>query len=542
MSTDRKLRDAISLGSLLFFGHLGAAAADQITLGTWKIPPITHQRTVAQTPDGTTLTGGDFNLDTEDCPQAFLQAQGRRNWVHTQASFFATFSSLDPAYIVSSSLHDLDIDIETGEILSTGEVLLSWQAADSDELVMSRGAFIAVLDADGNLSRDVFLGPSPEGPPPDSKTCPVLCALGSPDPRPQNGGRCLATDGTGGFVAVGWHLGDACNPESSTDRELFVSRYTSKDLTKPDWQVITGTPGDDTCEAVTFGDAKEIFLTGRSETGDQDLLVVRLGKSGTVDRMVTLADPGDGSGESLTVTSEGVTVNGFINGPIEFAGKIVGDEDYHEISALFDSQLQQIAATTTDPPPSGDDVSPPPLPIKSSQPASAEDPPHSEGHLGVPTTFVLAAGESMAGGLRELEGSDNRYMRIQAVDHTIRLFVYFDPGVEPVFLDEISLELRTESCYTATVFLDRANSAEFDVIGQRGMCPTNEPVLRVEIPREASIALGYDSVNRNPDWQLRVGVILEFPEPIPPDPNSCILLSQSAQEASVDQVRVEVEY
>ena len=281
-------------------------------------------------------------------------------------------------------------------------------------------------------------------------------------------------------------------------------------------------------------------------------MVAKLGKTGTVERIVTLEDSGDGGGKNLVANAEGLTVDGFIDGAITFAGEIVGGSGYHELSALFDSQLQPIAATAEVPigdasdadaihlgDPDGTFLLSRTLNKASQLPP---DPPHPDGHLGIPTSFIVTAGESMGGGLEALQASDNRYMRIQAIDHTIRFFVYFDPGDEPVFLSAISLELHTTSCYTATVFLDRANSSQFDVLGQRGMCPTNEPVLSVEIPREASRALGYDGINPNPPWRLRVGVILEFPEPTPPDPGSCILLSQSAQDASVDEVMVEVEY
>ena len=370
MSLDRIQRNALVALTLTTFGSFEAGAqtmVDQATIGTWRIPPVTHQRASVQSPDGTTFIGGDFSLDAEDCPRAFLHAQGRRNWAHTQASFFAEFSSFDPAFVVSSSLHDLDIDTETGEVLTTGEVTLTWQDPDgSGDLVMARGAFIAVLDADGNLSREVYLGALPEGPASDSKACSVLCELGRSDPRPQNGGRCIAADGRGGLVAVAWRQGNACDPATPKDRDLWITRFFGKSLATPDWQVTAGTSGDDTCTAVTFGEAGEIYLTGDSHSGDRDLLVAKLDENGTVKAITTINDPGDGGGETLTASGEGVAVTGFINGQIEFAGEILGDADTHEIVALFDPQLQPISATTIDPPPGGE-VFQTPFANKSSQ-------------------------------------------------------------------------------------------------------------------------------------------------------------------------------
>lgn len=163
-----------------------------------------------------------------------------------------------------------------------------------------------------------------------------------------------------------------------------------------------------------------------------------------------------------------------------------------------------------------------------------------------PGAMTILQGQLQSGGLLQLGASDDSYLEIapetrsQANPPGVELLFDFFPGAAGVTdLEGVGVELGSFYCFEATIAARGLGATQFEVMGERQLCATEEPVLHVPVTTEQARSLGFDGVNPPaPDSKLSVLVTVAFLAA----PTPCDTCQTVAQEASVDQAQLDVDY
>jgi hypothetical protein len=491
-----------------------------------------------------------------------LAADGSELWHVYHQAFFSPpcnqrdgallldpFSSLDAAYVVASSLHDVVVDPDNGDIYATGEVRLAW--LESGGPVWARGAIVAQWGADGTLIRDAYWGPVPAGAPPPPVGCHMFCTLGNgdrgADDAGEYGGRGLVLVGTDVLV-TGWY-----REFQGADRDFFVARLAG-DPWLPLWMTEAGTTGEDEGRDLAVGPLGDIFMTGFGGS-DRDALLAKLLPGGKLESWIFLRGPEDDEGHSIEIDANGrLLLGGIFSQKLTIGDQTLGTEEDEAQgwSGLFATDLSPISAQVVDVdgigqrenPHEGTSAGAPPKDLQDLE-SPAEEVDH---HEIFPLAYEVVVGTKGRGGLRELSTSDDHYMRIVAdEDQYLELKVWMQPYAPadsnsmPLFLKEIRVEVKSQFCYTATLRVNGILGPEFLVAGQRSICPSDEPILSVPITPELSALLGFDGeIPMLPDHRLTVALSIQFHNT--PDLPAGAFGQTAEQDSSVDQISADVEY
>ena len=528
------------------------------------LPPVEDEKERWEKGDGSTFGVGTLGGDEDTCKagsRAFIehrasdgtvlwrrQHQGDAGCDNTGSQpLFADFTGFDSTFAVTSQMHGVLEDPLTGDVYAVGQVLLAWD--DGIGTTTGWGAVVGHWDGNGNLLRDVYLGSTPGGPPLSAPSCQTSCDQDPGSTGPgwigEYGGLALALDGQE-VVITGWY-----REYPDRERDAFVARFVG-DPMLPLWTLESGLPGDDVGRAVAVNDLGESFLAGFSGA-DRDVLLARVQDDSTVGAVQLLTGPKDDEGTAVSFDSQGhVVVDGFFTSTLTVGSQVlsVAQGKVEGFSATFDGNLQPLSAQQV-PLAAGNllaDTSPALSTRKirmPSLPNPLADPP--DVHDAIPLDFAVTAGTLERGGLEEIRSSDNRYMRVVA-DETglLEIQVWFDPDPRPdpmpLYLGTVRAEVLTEHCYTATILVNGIAGPDFEVAGQRQLCPSAEPILEVPISKEFSTALGFDGqVLLEPGDRLHVKLRIQFhavPITLPPG----ILPQTTGQDSSVDQISAEIEY
>ncbi len=451
------------------------------------------------------------------------------------------FSSLDTAFVTASGLHDVVVDEPTGDIYATGEVQVAW--LEGEQLMVAKGVVVGHWDAAGSLIRDAYFGPTPDGAPPPSTSCVMLCDLGD-DPDGGTfgdaGGRGLSLDGQDVLI-TGWH-----RQLKAKDRDALVARLSGNPLSL-DWSLDISTEGEDEGRGIVVDELGDIFVTGFAGK-DRDVLLARLRPEGTLHSSVVFPGPQDDEGHDIAFGGPGeLIVSGRFSQELTLGPHLLTAEpDTSQVwVGIFSKDLVPISAQVDVAAKSGvawDGQS-----GEATKTRQLALPGQVQTDDLVPVDFEVVTGSLGGGGLRQLSLSDDRYLRIVSDEEQhIELDVSFNPqtatGGMPLFLRGIRAEVRSDFCYIATVSIQGVSSPELLVAGQRQLCPSEEPILEVSVTPELSALLGLDGQT---PWELehrlKVRLSIQFlysPPVLPPG----IFGQTTEQDSSVDQISADVEY
>jgi hypothetical protein len=124
----------------------------------------------------------------------------------------------------------------------------------------------------------------------------------------------------------------------------------------------------------------------------------------------------------------------------------------------------------------------------------------------------------------------------------VKILAYFAPMPEPILLTAVNVELAVERCYALTLEMHGYDSDDFVTVGERDVCPGDEPLLSFKVSPELSRELGVDGVpSIDPTDRLIVRFGLRYPGA---EPKSGLAAKDSTAglDAGVDQISVDVEY
>lgn len=549
----------VLLSMCLALPPLGAQTEDQ---GVIELKPTTEELARFTAADGTWLVAGRYGGEQDECAlagRAFLKrlaADGSELWHRYHQALdsppcndregqllLEPFTSLDPTYVVGSSLHDVVVDPTTDEIYATGQVQLAWQGPSGP--LAARGAIVGHWDAAGNLIRDAYLGPVPGNLPSSPGGCLMLCSLPLDDPNvdlpEEYMGRGLALHGKD-VVVTGSH-----RQWIGKDRDIFVARWTGYPWVL-DWVLADGTAGEDEGRALAVDPSGDIYMTGFAGE-ERDVILARVRSIGELSAVALFGGPLDDEGRALEIDRGEVVASGVFSGELTFGDQTLFAQPDKTLDweARFDKLLNPTAATAVETVEAPENwQSPAPIGGDKARQIGA---PSSvmESHTILPMAYDVMKGTKGRGGLTEIAASDDRYLRIVAdSEQQIELKVWLDPNAEshdmPLFLNEIRAEVRSQSCYTATVWVNGVSGPEFVVAGQRQLCPSDEPILTVPITREFSAELGFDGqLPLLPEQRLTIVLSIQFHYTPPVLPGG-IFPQTAEQDSSVDQISADVEY
>ncbi len=422
-------------------------------------------------------------------------------------------SSLDPAYVVSSSVRDIALDEASGNVAALVDVVLAWQDAG---LVTARGALVLVLGADGARLHDAYIGPPPVGAP-AAGTCAAICdALGVWAEEEYTGGGVAFAPG-GEVVVTGSH---SWTSPSGGEQDAFVTSFAAQ-LAGPQWWNEFGGGCGSEGQGVAVAASGEVFVTGSTEG---DLFVARFSSAGALEEQLIGGGSGEDAGSDIAVEANGdIVVGGAIVDQAVVAGQTVGaaGAGEQELTLVLSRALTVLG--------NGAQVIPPFL---------------VGGTELMPVSVTAVQGES-SGQVQNLYYSDDIFLGLsegEVAADVAELRVQYQPPAAPATLKTIRVEMESEFCYTATVSVGDAVTDIFEDIGQVDVCPADEVTLSAEVPPAIAAAYGYDGVAApDPDGRMVVRLLVEFEASVGTG-NPCILTSEATQEGSVDTMEVEVEY
>lgn len=528
--------------------------------GDIMLQPTVEELDRFEQADGTAVIVGRYGGEQDVCDlgsRAFIQrlaADGSVLWhLYHQALtsppcnrrdgalLLDDFSSLDTAFVIASGLYDVLVDEATGDIYAVGEVQMAW--LEDEQLIVAKGAVVGHWDAAGALIRDAYLGPTPNGAPPPSTSCVMLCDLGDDHDGGalgDVGGRGLSLDGQDVLI-TGWH-----RQLKGKDRDALVARLSGDPLSLQ-WSLDISTDGEDEGRAIVVDGLGDIFVTGFAGK-DRDVLLARLRPAGTLHSSVVFPGPQDDEGHSIALGgADELLVAGRFSQQLTLGPHLlIAEPDTSQAwVGVFSKDLTPIVAQVDAAAKAGSAWAEHPVGTTKSRQLSL--PGQMQADDLVPVAFDVVTGSLGGGGLRQLSLSDDRYLRIVSdEEQTIELDVTFNPhaanGGMPLFLRGIRAEVRSDFCYIATVSIQGVTSSALLVAGQRQLCPSEEPVLEVAVAPELSELLGLDG--QTPfelEHRLKVRLSIQFlytPPVLPPG----IFGQTTEQDSSVDQISADVEY
>ena len=482
----------------------------------------------------------------------------------TVSSLFEGFPVLDGGPVLSSDVRAAMVVPGSGRIVATGEVRLAWQdPLTSGVIHTARGAFLGLWERDGQLVRGHYFGRIPDGPGLPDGDCVMVCDDGDSGDGWGDGeawgSRHLAVAGNE-ITVVGWYRPDPDDPANPPLPHLWVQRFTD-DLAIPLWEAIDLGGPPMTPRRAVVDSAGRTFVAGTGQgdptRSDFDGVLARLASDGTVDRRRSFGGDLDDEATDLTLETDGtLRAEGFFTDQIEVAGLTLGGpgqgrQDFH---AWLDEDLVWTGAGA---------LSLPHLPGlrhgagflfgREQFPFAAEPTGGSfdkigDDHPAIPIAYQVMEGTEQRGQLEQIDASDDEYLRIVASNRdVVELRVHFDPDPhdrQALYLDRVRVELSTLFCYYAQILVKGMVSEEFVVAGERSLCPSEDPILEIDVPEDLSDALGYDgSTYVDPEHRLVVALRIEFgPDAGQAKADKNVFYANAEEDTSVDHVEVIVEY
>lgn len=164
----------------------------------------------------------------------------------------------DRDHIVESEVFGVAVNQYSGHIYVVGELIVAWvDECDKvpNQILSATGCFVLHLDDNGTLLSAAYLGATPDLPPPAEIHCTQLCTLDNQ--LEEFGGRAIAIDTLGNVVITGWR-----RDSSSTDKDIFVMKYTAN--LSPLWidEIVEGGDGDDVGLGIATDSNDEIAVVG----------------------------------------------------------------------------------------------------------------------------------------------------------------------------------------------------------------------------------------------------------------------------------------
>ena len=561
----------------LFLVLIGAgAAAGQVAqaITTLFSEPVEVESVNIVNTDGTSVSGGLFGGQVDgECgvgTEAFvrkLDSDGADDWLRCHRSsaqgscqqkggtpLFDDFTSVDSAYIVASTVRGADVDESTGEIAVTGELLMACPGGPN--LEVSRAAFLALFDTDGNLILDTYLGETPDCEPPGPEVCcEELCDEGGFG----GGGQCDGYDIALGPTAIAF-TGKCVLPNSPTGWDVVVASY-SRTLV-PNWFFTGGFADTDVGLGVEVDDQGEIWATGwtTSETERRDLFVSRHRASdGVLESVLLDGGPLDDEGRAVQLGAAGeLEVELVVRDEATFGDETLGEPDggYQGYNAVLDREtLEPLYVDAME------ESVPDPMEPKSWQPGHTQGasrgshkmsmlpppppPPPPEGpeppeEMLTMTGCRVTIGET-GGGCQDVltqsgeGGTLNLTAVLDANEMVAELEVDFLPAQWPFTISGTSLRVEAEFCYTASIWVNGLLDDEDVLLGVKEICPIDQPVLSAEISAEDSAQFGLNGLDL-PIAEEVLTVITRF------EFYYCPICSSQAKECSVDELEVEVDF
>ena len=575
-------RAGFALLALLLISTLAvAAAADAKQASSGGEPPeIEIETVIKQTvnlvhADGSALTGGLYGGQQEECgvgTQAYVEAltaAGDRDWLRCHdsspaglcaqlggQSLFAGFTSIDPTTIAASSVRDVAVDAATGRVAIAGELITACQ--NGPDLDVGRGAFVAVLDQDGNLLTDTFYGTPTDCTPPTDGCCLELCdggeSGGSGGSGQQCGARGLAMRGNQ-IVVTGW----CQTPGVASGNEFFVASLTS-DLTE-NWRFQAGGPESDRGLAIAIGDLGEVYATGYTVFGAKHREIF-VSKHDTADGSLTTFLMGGGSlddeGESLTVNAQGdLLLAGYVNDQATLGGLTIGSpgDGYIAFAAVLDGGDLTPLSILPAPPPAaltwgvGPEVDRArvrgPLDLGMSAPPPPPTPLIGDPFVGVDCMATIGGA---TGGCNQVLGGNGALNLTPGFDPeapellVIEVELLLNPAQAAFRLSSLNVTIESEYCYTVTLWLNGLRNNQDVEVGQQQVCPLDEPRLTIPISAELTEDLGFDGLfSPLPSDRLELIMRFEFAPSVCNCPASVISCecTEPTKEASVEEVELE---
>jgi hypothetical protein len=528
---------------LLAFALAAPATADDL----WIAEAVVREHAVVVDPaDGSTIVAGAVSGAAGGCPSRSralvtkVDAGGAELWRRVgtatadslcgdggESPLFDEHTTLSAEHVVSAIVHGLALDGASGLVAAAGEVLLAWESGEADRLVGARGSFVVLLDRDGRPVADAYLGTLPAGPPPAEIDCQALCRRGDDTRGEQLGARGVAVDAGGNVVLTGWHLPEY-DGGAAPSRDLFVARY-APGLGLLDWLAVDGREGHDCGLGVAAGPDDAVYVTGYGGFG-RDLLVAKYRADGTREALLYGVGDQDDEGRSVLVRPDGnVLVRGRLTEQCSLPGMTLGaaGKGQQDFSVLLSPDLEPLWGETTDP--FGSEKSGKSLDVVKT--------------TAYPADFSVVLGDVGTGGLDELSASDDYHLRAYAGGAgVVKILAYFAPMPEPILLTAVNVELAVERCYALTLEMHGYDSDDFVTVGERDVCPGDEPLLSFKVSPELSRELGVDGVpSIDPTDRLIVRFGLRYPGA---EPKSGLAAKDSTAglDAGVDQISVDVEY
>lgn len=549
-------------------------------LGLWLVPswsaaqtrPIVYdvisptiERDVELFADGSSLRVGNFGGATLDCQRGtrgFVQgmsSDGEVQWTLShggvtdavcavgEAAADELFSGWLPpaAHLLASRVFDVSVDPITRRVAVTGDARVAWVDASGD-VVSGQTGFLIVLEMPvlnvpdeesmgATVVASSFFGATPQGAPPISTDCLVLCIPVGDDPPgdfpgnlevSQYGGRAVVwLDGD--LVVTGWaQLG------AGASRGPFLARLGGGDL-QLQWQHFADT-GLDGAGLAVFHDLNDsLYVTGFAGS-PRDAWIARYA-SPDGQLLATFQTGGslDDVGWGISRDSTGIRVDGGFNGTLTVGSIALGEPlgGLLGFTAWFDDQLNPQSATVR---------------LEDSEPLL------SAGNSGSPAappgpslvtfdaeSYAVMTGFKAGGGLNQLESPDGSTMRLVAdgESSSIDFRLRFRPGYAPVTLSQLRLDLSVSRCAAVSVTISReGDEASHQLLSHR-LCAESDQVVAYDIPPALSSELGFD-VGVPPDPSAHLLVDLNFAFVATPD---SLLNPRPEPDASVDQLDLDID-
>ena len=566
------------LTSIPTLGRAAAASAAEIEIET-----VIKETVNLVQADGSTLTAGLYGGQQEECgvgSQAYVEARnpaGDREWLRCHdssptglcsqlrgQSLFELFSSIDPATIAASSIRGVDIDDTTGNIAIAGELITACQNGPGVDV--GRGAFVAVLDPDGNLLADTLYGTPTACTPPTGGWCLELCGGGENGGSGEQCGAHGLAMGSHQIVVTGW-----CQTQGvSSGRDFFVASLTS-DLTE-NWRFQAGGPLNDRGLGVAIGDLGEVYTTGYTVTGakHREIFVSKhAGADGSLTAFLMGGGSLDDEGESLTVDAQGdLLLAGYVNDQASLGGLTVGNlgDGYLAFDGVLDGGDLTPLSIVASPSPSALtwDVGPevdrvragPQLDFGMSAPPPPPTPLTGDPFVGVDCTATIG---DATGGCNQILGGNGGLNLTTAFETpeplVIEVEILLDPAQAAFRLSSLNVTIESEYCYTVTLWLNGLRNNQDVEVGQQQVCPLDEPRLTIPISAELTEDLGFDGLfSPLPSDRLELIMRFEFvpivsgcstsgtnnyqPAGLAPEKSSC---TDPTKEASVEEVELDVD-
>ncbi|MEM8996550.1 MAG: hypothetical protein AAGF23_17320 [Acidobacteriota bacterium] len=513
----------------LWIGLLTAALGGATTMGspagaqptaTVNLTTPTTVRAVELLADGDRLEVGHFGGRLSGCLRGNrgfirrLDPRGAVRWTRSHggaaeasctdggAGLFAAWPA-DPAHLVSSQIFDVAVDPWTGNIATTGEVVVA-EIDINGAPALSRSAFVAVVDGAGGLLASRFFGDGPRGAAPPQTPCPDLCQ-GCRSPGLQAGGRAVAWVG-GDVVAAGWRLATAPAPNGS-----LLTRLDGADLSTV-WQAST-------VEAAVL-DA-EVDATGRIlVTGHigplRDVWVAAYSAGGALEASFQSGGDLDDEGTAITVEARGIRVRGRFSDEITFGLTTLGEPGggARDFTAWFDPWLDVLAAESPAAPPSA---------LLASTAGLS------------PVGLDIQSGVLRAGDVAELDGAGAVRLLPDAATGAVAVEVPFHPGDAPGLLTRVTVQLGVKRCARLRLAARGLGDLAATPLVDERLCTEDAPTVTVDLPPDLSAALGFDNVTApHPDDRLVLALKLDFAT------SACT--ARPEPDSSIEQISVDIDW